>query len=120
MGMLPTYLGFCGSGLIVTVGRSAERSTGAVLAGTNAATFGEILFSLSFADLDLLFLSAAPQLLGLERIFGLELRSAMLGDVSLRHGVDGDAASEELANTLVRGFQVLLTETDFGGPDERG
>lgn len=79
------YLRFRRRVLIVAVGGSAERSARAVLTGANTASLGQVLLALCLADLNLLLLAATPQLFGLEGALGLELGTAMLGDVSVSH-----------------------------------
>jgi len=85
-----TYLGLCGSRLVITIGSGAERGTGSVLTGSNASPLGQVLLALRLADLDLLLLAAAAELFRLEGILRLELRPAMLRNVSLRHGDEGE------------------------------
>jgi hypothetical protein len=80
-----TYLGLCGSRLIVAVGGSTECGAWTVLTGSNASTLGQVLFSLGLSNLDLLFLTSTTQLFGLKGVLRLELRPTVLGDVSLRH-----------------------------------
>lgn len=81
-----TYLGLCGGGLIVTVGGGTKGSTRSVLTGADASSLGQVLLTLGLADLDLLLLAAAAELLRLEGVLRLELSAAMLGDVALSHG----------------------------------
>jgi len=76
--------------LIVAVRRSAQRSTGLVPSG-DTTTLCEVLLTLRPADLDLLFLAAAAELVRLERALRLEGCAAMLGDVLVGHGC-GDSS----------------------------
>lgn len=78
-------LGLGRSGLIIAIRGGTERSTRAVLTGTNTSTLGQVLLTLGLSDLDLLLLATTTELLRLEGILGLELSSAMLGNVSLSH-----------------------------------
>ena len=80
------HLGFRGSSIIVTVWRSTEGSARARVAGANASPLGQVLLALGLADLNLRFLATAAEFLGLEGALGLELRSAMVGDVAVSHG----------------------------------
>jgi len=79
-------LGLGRSGLIITIRGGTERSTRAVLTGSNTSTLGQVLLTLGLSNLDLLLLATTTELLRLEGILGLELSSAMLGNVSLSHG----------------------------------
>jgi len=78
-------LGLGRSGLIITIRGGTERSTRAVLTGSNTSTLGQVLLTLGLSNLDLLLLATTTELLRLEGILGLELSSAMLGNVSLSH-----------------------------------
>lgn len=75
--------------LIVAVRCSAQRRTRPVSAAADAAAFCEVLFTLRPADLDLLLLAAAAELVRLEGTLGLESRAAVLGNVLVSH-VCGD------------------------------
>ena len=77
--------------LIVAVGCRSQRGTGAVGAAANTAALCEVLFTLRPADLDLLLLAAAAELVRLEGALGLEGCAAVLGDVLVSH-VCGDCA----------------------------
>lgn len=83
-----TYCALSVGSLIVAVRRSAERCTGSGLATvTNASPLGEVLLTLLLANLNLLFLAAAAQLIGLECRLCLEVGAAVFRDVpALRHG----------------------------------
>ena len=88
--MVITYCALGVGALIVTVWRSAERRTRATLATvTNASPLGEVLLALLLADLDLLLLTTAAQLIGLESVLRLEGGAAVLGDITVRHFVCG-------------------------------
>jgi hypothetical protein len=71
--------------LIFTVGGSSQRRAGLV-SSRNATTLCEVLLSLCSANLDLLLLAAATELVGLEGALGLEGGAAMFGDVLVSHG----------------------------------
>jgi hypothetical protein len=83
-----TYLRLRGSGIIVAVGGSAQRSTRSLVTGADTTTLGQVLLSLGFSDLDLLLFAATSELVRLEGVLRLELSSAMLGDVPVSHGCD--------------------------------
>lgn len=86
--MRQTYLTLDGSRLIVAVGSSAQRCTKCTLATTcDSTSLGKVLLALLLSDLDLLLLTAAAELVWLERVLRLECRPAVLGDVTVRHGV---------------------------------
>ena len=70
--------------LIVAVGGSAQRRAWLVAAG-DATTLCEVLLALRPADLDLLLLAAAAELVRLERALRLERGAAMFGDVLVSH-----------------------------------
>lgn len=74
--------------LIVAVGGRTQRRSGLVAPG-DAAALGEVLFTLRPADLDLLFLAAAAELVRLEGALRLERGAAVLGDVFVGHGGGG-------------------------------
>lgn len=81
-----TYLTLDGSGLIVAVGSGAQRSAElALTASGNTTSLCKVLLSLLLSDLDLLFLTAAAELVWLEGVLGLERGPAVLGDISVRH-----------------------------------
>ena len=84
-----TYLGLARRVFIVAIGGSTQRGARAVVASANTTALGQVLLALRLADLDLLFLAATTQLLGLEGALRLELRAPMLGDVAFGHGCDG-------------------------------
>ena len=73
--------------LIVAVGRRSQRGTGAVGAAANTTALCEVLFTLRPANLDLLLLTAAAELVRLEGALGLESCAAVLGNVLVSHGV---------------------------------
>jgi hypothetical protein len=103
------YLRFRRSRLIVAIRSSAERSTRSVLASADTSSLCQVLLSLGLANLNLLLLTTTAKLLRLEGVLGLELCSAMFGDVSLRHGVDcfnllGLQATVDEKTGVVRGF----------------
>lgn len=83
---IKTDLGLCGGGIIVAVWSSSEGSAGSVLARSDTTALGQVLLSLGLANLDLLLLSAATELLRLEGALRLEIGAAMLGDVPISHG----------------------------------
>ena len=72
--------------LIVAVGCRSQRGTGAVGAAANTAALCEVLFTLRPADLDLLLLAAAAELIWLKGVLGLEGGAAVLGNITVRHG----------------------------------
>lgn len=81
-----TYLALDVSALIIAVWSSAQRSTrAATFAGCDATALGEVLLPLLLADLDLLLLAAAAQLVGLEGVLRLERRATVLGNVAIGH-----------------------------------
>lgn len=81
-----TDLTFGGSSVIVAVGGGAEGSARAVGTRADASPLCEVLLTLGLADLYLLLLAAAAELLRLEGILGLELSATVLGDVPVGHG----------------------------------
>lgn len=85
-----TYLRLRGSGVIVAVGSGAQGGTRALVARADTTTLGQVLLSLGLANLDLLLLAATSEFVGLEGVLRLELSSAMLGDVPVSHGCDGN------------------------------
>jgi hypothetical protein len=109
--------------LIVAVGGSTQRRAGLVSSG-DATTLCEVLLSLCSADLDLLLLAAATELVGLEGALGLEGGAAMFGDVLVSHGC-GDSGGrggsgrvgEEVQQCLFarRGFIFLARGVVQGG-----
>lgn len=78
------HLAFDGCRLIVAVGGGTERSTKSLAAG-NASSLCKVLLALLLSDLDLLFLTAAAELIGLQQVLCLESCAAMLWDVAVRH-----------------------------------
>lgn len=82
------YLRLGGRVLIVTVGGSTKGSTRSRVASTDTAPLGQVLLALRLANLDLLFLTTATKLIGLEGALGLELGATMLGNVPVSHGCD--------------------------------
>jgi hypothetical protein len=80
------YLAFDGTTfLLITI--STDLATyNAAIASLDASSLSEVLLSLLFPDLDLLFLATTAQLVGLELVLGLELRSPMFWDVAISHG----------------------------------
>lgn len=83
-----TYRALSVGALIIAVRRSTERGTGAALATVaNASPLGQVLLTLLLADLDLLLLATAAELIGLERVLRLESGAAVLGDITVRHDV---------------------------------
>jgi hypothetical protein len=84
--MLQAYLGLGGSRVIVAVRGGAEGSARSLVAGADASALCQVLLAFRLSDLDLLLLATAPQLLGLERVFCLELGPAVLGNVAVGHG----------------------------------
>lgn len=71
--------------LIVAVGGGTQRGARLVSA-RDATTLCEVLLALCPADLDLLLLAAAAELVWLEGALGLEGGAAMFGDVLVGHG----------------------------------
>ena len=98
-----TYLRLCGSGVIVAIRSSTERRTRTVFARANTSTLGQVLLTLRLANFDLLLLAAASKLLRLEGVLGLELRPAMLGNVSFGHGAGGLFRTRRRSGVDVRG-----------------
>jgi hypothetical protein len=84
-----TYLALDSTGLVITLGGSGHATTNAdsTIAGLNSASLGQVLLTLLLSDLDLLFLTAATELIGLELVPGLELGPTVFGDIAFRHGV---------------------------------
>lgn len=74
--------------LIVTVGGGTKGSSRSRVASTNTAPLGQVLLALRLANLDLLFLTTATKLIGLEGALGLELGATVLGNVPVSHGYD--------------------------------
>ena len=96
--------------LIVTVRRSTERSTRSALATVaNASPLGEVLLALLLADLDLLLLAAAAELIGLESVLCLESGAAVLGDITVRHGEVCDLLGERVGGCAAVCFAVAVT-----------
>lgn len=89
-----THLALDVAALIVAVGRRPKRGARLVAPG-NAAALCEVLLALCPADLDLLLLAAAAELVRLEGALGLERRAAVLGDVLVGHGCGGDGGACE-------------------------
>src|SRR5271156_5121216 len=83
-----TDLAFDGTAFIVTVCSGQAANTDLSIPPLDAPAFRKVLLSLLSADLDLLLLTAATELIRLECIFGLELRAAMLGNVAFSHPYD--------------------------------
>lgn len=81
-----TYLTLDGAGLIVAVGRGTQRCSELALAACDSSSLGKVLLALLLPDLDLLFLTTAAELVGLECVLGLERGPAVLRNVSVRHG----------------------------------
>jgi hypothetical protein len=82
-----TYRTLSVGSLIIAVRRRTERSTRSALAAVaNASPLGEVLLALLLANLDLLLLTAAAELIGLESVLGLEGGAAVLGNITVRHG----------------------------------
>lgn len=71
--------------LIVAVRCGTQRRTRPVSAAANTTALCEVLFTLRPADLDLLLLAAAAELVRLEGTLGLEGRAAVLGNVLVSH-----------------------------------
>ena len=82
------YLRLGGRVLIITVGSSTKGSSRSRVASTDTAPLGQVLLALCLANLDLLFLTTATKLIGLEGALGLELGATMLGDIAVSHGCD--------------------------------
>lgn len=81
-----TYLALNVAALIVAVRSGTQRSTrAATFAGSDAAALCEVLLSLLLADLDLLLLTTAAQLVGLEGVLRFERRATVLGNVAIGH-----------------------------------
>jgi hypothetical protein len=96
-----THLPLGVAALIVAVGSGAERGTGLV-AASNTTALCEVLLALGPADLDLLLLAAAAELVRLEGALGLEGCAAMLGDVLVGHGCgDGECAGRVEGESLL-------------------
>lgn len=83
---ITTYLAFNSAALFLVAVNADLATNDAAIAGLNASSLGKIFFSLLLSDLNLLLLTSTTELIGLELIFGLELRPAMLWDVTVRHG----------------------------------
>lgn len=82
-----TYRTLSVGALIVAVRCRTEGSARAALATVaNASPLCEVLLTLLLADLDLLFLTTAAELVRLEGVLGLERRTTVLRDVAVRHG----------------------------------
>lgn len=81
-----TNLALRGGSLIVTVRSGAEGGTRTVCTCANTSPLGKVFLTLCLADLNLLLLAAAAELLRLEGILSLELGATMLGDEPVGHG----------------------------------
>ena len=82
-----TYLRLSWCGVIVTIWCCAQGSSWSrSKVGSKTSALCEVLIALGLANLDLLLLTTATELLWLESTLGLELGAAMLWDVTLRHG----------------------------------
>ena len=84
-----THLALDSTGLIITLGGASQATanTNSSIASHNTTSLSQTLLTLLLADLDLLLLAAATELIGTELVLGLELRPAMLGNIAFRHGV---------------------------------
>jgi hypothetical protein len=80
-----TDLRFAWNCLIIAIWGSADRSARPIRSSANTPSLREVLFALRLPNFYLLLLTAAAQLVRLERILRLKLGSPMLGNVSLRH-----------------------------------
>jgi hypothetical protein len=98
--------------LIVAVGGGAERGAGLVAAG-DTPSLCEVLLTLRLADLDLLLLAAAAELVGLERALCLESRATVLGDVFVGHGVVLSTGLRLAAVRECGGRQAFCLEGDY-------
>jgi len=78
------YLALDSCRLIITVGSGAQRGTKSLATG-NSSSLCEVLLTLLLSDLDLLFLTTATELIGLQQVLCLEGGAAVLGDVAVRH-----------------------------------
>lgn len=83
-----TYLAFDGTAFIVTVRSGQAANTDLSIPPLDAPALCKVLLSLLSADLDLLLLTTATELIRFECVFGLELRAAMLGNVAFSHPYD--------------------------------
>ena len=79
------YLALDSCRLIITVGSGAQRGTKGLAAG-DSSSLCKVLLALLLSDLNLLFLTAAAKLIGLEQVLCLEGGAAMLGNIAVRHG----------------------------------
>lgn len=96
-----TYLALDGCPLLfITIGGGnlASSNTDSTISGLDTSSFGKIFFSFLSSDFDLLLFAAATELVWFELMFGLELGTAMLWDVTIRHGC---WASEAVTQSLV-------------------
>lgn len=86
--MCRTYLGLGWSGVIVTIWCSTKGSSwsGRKVATGETSALCEVVLALGLANLDLLLLATAAELLWLKGALGLEVGAAMLWDETLRHG----------------------------------
>lgn len=84
-----THLALDSTGLIITLGGGshATTDTNSSITSHNTTSLGKTFLALLLANLDLLLLTAATELIGAELVLGLELRPAMLGNIAFRHGV---------------------------------
>ena len=80
--------------LIVAVGRCTQRGTGAVGAAANTAALCEVLFTLRPADLDLLLLAAAAELVRLHDAGTIRIMDVLI----LAKSDDGSVEAMELSD----------------------
>lgn len=109
-----THLAFDITALIVAVGRSTKRGTWLV-SPSNTTTLCKILLALCPANLHLLLLTTAAELVWLEGALGLERSAAMLGNVLVGHGCGGTGASRRCGEgEEEEGEQCLYAEGIYG------
>jgi hypothetical protein len=84
-----THLALDSTGFIIALsgGSHATTNTNSSIASHNTTSLSKTLLALLLANLDLLLLTAATELIGAELVLGLELRPTMLGNIAFRHVV---------------------------------
>jgi hypothetical protein len=81
------YLTLDSTGFIVALSSGVHATnTDATIPCLNTTSLGQVVLTLLLPNLDLLFLTATAELIGLELASGLELRPAVFGDIAFRHG----------------------------------
>lgn len=109
-----SYLALNSTGLIVTLGGGGHATTNAdsTIPSLNATSLGQVLLTLLLPDLNLLFFTAAAELIRAELVPGLELRPTVFGDITFRHGDRSDGEEK-------RASDIKSIEIDGGWARQR-